>query len=279
MAVKVVTDSTSDLTQELAEQMDIEIVPLKVLFGDQEFRDGVDLSAEDFYERLVDSQALPTTSQPSVGEFVDVYERIGQDADGIVSIHVSSKLSGTYNAALQAKGEAKVSCPIEVVDTSQASMVVGMVVIAAAQEAQAGADLEAVAEKARKTAERTECIALFDTLEYLEKGGRIGKARALVATLLSIKPMIIIRDGEVQEFAKERTWKRAVARLERAARDFAPLEELAICYSTNVDDAKAVAENLAGLLPEGKSPYISQYGPVIGTYVGPNGLGIGVIKR
>lgn len=279
MAIKVVTDSTSDLTRELAQQMGIEVVPLKVLFGEQEFRDGVDLTAKDFYERLVESDTLPTTSQPSVGEFVEVYERVGQDADGIVSIHVSSKLSGTYNAAVQAKAEAKVDCPIEVVDTFQTSMVLGMVVIAAAREAQNGANLERVVEVARSASERTECIALFDTLEYLEKGGRIGKARALVATLLSIKPMIRIVDGEVHEFGKDRTWKRAVARMERAGRDFAPLEELAVLYSTNRGDAEAVAENLADLLPEGKRPYVSQFGPVIGTYVGPNGLGLGVIRR
>ena len=139
MAIKVVTDSTSDLPQELADSMGIEIVPLKVRFGDEEFRDGVDISADEFYKRLIDGPLLPTTSQPSVGEFIEVYERLGGDADGIVSVHVSSKVSGTYNAALQAKTQVSVDCPIEVIDSLQASMGLGIVALAAAKEARQGA--------------------------------------------------------------------------------------------------------------------------------------------
>jgi DegV family protein with EDD domain len=276
--VRVVTDSTSDLPRELAQSMGIEIVPLKVRFGTEEFRDGVDLSAGAFYGRLINSSELPTTSQPSVGDFVEAYERVGQDAEGIVSVHVSSRVSGTHNAALQAREQASVNCPIEVIDTLQASMGIGVVALAASRAVQAGGDLNKVAEVARQAIGKCQCFALFDTLEYLEKGGRIGKARALVATLLSIKPMIILREGEVHELAKERTRKRGITRLEQAATDFAPIADMAVMYSTNLDDADALAERLATLMPEGRKPIVAQFGPVIGTYVGPNALGVGLLR-
>lgn len=278
MAIRVVTDSTSDLPQDLVRSLGITVVPLNVNFGTESFKDGVSLSADDFYERLLNGPVLPTTSQPSIGEFADVYRGLAKDADGIVSIHISSKVSGTYNSAIQAKAEADVACPIEVIDTLQVSMGIGMVAIAAARAAQRDAQMEEVARVAERSVGLCECIALFETLEYLQKGGRVGKARALMGTLLRIKPMIIIRDGEVHELAKERSRQRGVARLQQTAREFAPLEELAVIYSTTPGDARAVAENLRDLLPEGKQPIIARFGPVIGTYAGPGVLGIGVLR-
>ena len=278
MAIKIVTDSTSDLPPGLAEGLGITVVPLNVHFGTEVFKDGVDLSADDFYDRLAGGAELPKTSQPSIGDFVGVYEQIGQGADGILSLHVSSRLSGTYNAAAQARVKANVGCPIEVLDTYQASMGVGMVALAAAKEAREGAGLEDVVGVAQEAMTRCECMALFDTLEYLQKGGRIGKARALVGTLLKIKPMIIIRDGEVHELGKERTRSRVIAALLRVARGLGPLEEVAIMYSTTPVDAGFIAANLKELLPKGKEPIITRFGPVIGTYAGPGALGIGLLR-
>ena len=289
MAVKVVTDSASDLPQDLAHSLGITIVPLSVSFGTEAFKDGVDLSADEFYRRLVEGGELPKTSLPSVGDFVSVYERLGQEADGIVSVHVSSKVSGTFNSAVQAiatlnpeivgtQGKRELTCTIEAVDTNQASMGVGMVAIAAAREAQRGAGLEEVASVARRAVSRCECMALFDTLEYLEKGGRIGKAGALVGKLLRIRPMIIIRDGEVHELAKERTRKKGISRLQRETREFAPLEAMAVMHSTTPDDARMVARDLGDLLPDGQEPIIARFGPVIGTYTGPGALGIGLMR-
>ena len=278
MAVKIVTDSTADIPKSMAQEHGIEVVPLKVRFGEQEFLDGVDLTPDEFYQRLSSSAALPVTSQPSVGEFVEAYQRIGEGSDGIVSVHVSSLVSGTIQAATQAKELAEVQCPIEVVDSLQASMGLGMVALAAARRSADGGDFESVAQTARDAVEKSECFALLDTLEYLEKGGRIGKARALLATLLKIKPMIILREGMVHELAKERTRKRAIARLGRVVRDFAPIEELAVVYSGEEASAAALAEELGDLLPEGREPILTQFGPVIGTYTGPNALGIGLLK-
>ena len=278
MAVRVVTDSTADLPQDLVQSLGITVVPLNVHFGLEVFKDGVDLSPDEFYQRLIDGPVLPKTSQPSVGDFVQVYEQLAQDADGIVSVHISSKVSGTFNAAIQAKGQANVNCPIEVIDTYQASMGVGKAAMAVARAAQQGVSVEEAATVAQQAASRSQCFVLLDTLEYLEKGGRIGKARALLGTLLSIKPMIIVRDGEVHELAKERTRRKGIARLQQVAGEFAPIEDLTVVYSTTPDDARALAESLKNMLPENREPRIARFGPVLGTYVGPGALGIGLLR-
>ena len=278
MAIKVVTDSTSDVPRDLAESLGITVVPLNVHFGTETFKDGVDLNADDFYERLVREPEVPKTSQPSVGDFLSCYEQLGKDAEGIVSLHISSKLSGTYNSAIQAKQEAKVGCPIEVLDTYQVSMSSGRAAIEAALAARDGAAMRDVIGVAQSSIDRTQCIALFDTLEYLQKGGRIGKARALLGSLLNIKPMIVVRDGEVHELAKERTRKRGIARLEQEARSWAPLDELCVLYSTRPEEAQTVARDLADLLPEGREPLIARFGPVIGTYAGPGALGLSLLR-
>jgi DegV family protein with EDD domain len=278
LSVKVVTDSASDLPLDLAEQLDVTVVPVKVIFGTEEFLDGVELPADDFYDRLVNGSHHPTTAAPSIGEMVEVYDRVGEGADGVVSIHVSSKLSATYDIAVQAKGQANVGCPIEVVDTQQASLGLAMVVLAAGRVASDGGDVESVAERARSAISRAQCMAVFDTLEYLQRGGRIGKARALLGTILRIKPMVIVRDGEVQPLGRARTISKGIARMQELARGFAPIEELAVPYSTTPELAETVAEGLRGLLPEGKEPFIARFGPGVGTHVGPGAVGLGILQ-
>ncbi len=278
MTVKVVTDSTSDLPLEMAAQLGVTVVPVKVIFGSEEFLDGVELPPDDFYERLVNGPHHPTTAAPSIGEMVEVYERVGEGADGIVSIHISSKLSATYDIAVQAKDQANAGCPIEVVNTEQASLGLAMVVLEAARVANEGGDVEEVAKGARNAVSRSQCMAVFDTLEYLQRGGRIGKARALLGTILRIKPMIIVRDGEVQPLGRARTIAKGIARMQELARGFAPIEELAVPYSTTPELAETVAEGLRGLLPEGKEPFIARFGPGVGTHVGPGAVGLGILQ-
>ena len=277
MAIKVVTDSTSDLPRELAEELDIAIVPLYVLFGTETYRDNIDINADEFYDRLTTEGAFPKTSQPSPGEFVQVYDEIGKDADGILSIHVSARESGTYNAAMQATGETSAECPIEVVDSTQFSMALGMVVITAARAAKEGATLDEDREITTGAIKRARCIAMFDTLEYLEKGGRIGKARAMLGSVLKIKPMITIRDGQVHELAKARTTSKAVTKLKQVARGFAPVESLCVLYSTTPELAQEVADDLRDMLPDGAKPFMSRFGPVVGAYAGPGAVGIGIL--
>jgi DegV family protein with EDD domain len=274
MAVRVVTDSTSDLTPELAEELGITVVPASVHFGTQVYRDGVDLSTDEFFEKLFEGPDFPTTSQPSIGEFIEKYTGVADGADGIVSVHVSSKVSGTFNSAQQGAQQAAVDCPIEVLDTLQASMGIGMVAIAAAKAAQAGASMEEVTAVANNAIGRCQCIALLDTLEYLERGGRIGKARAVLGSLLRIKPVIIVQDGEVHDLAKERTRRKGIARLRRTAEQFSPLATAAVTYSTVRDEAVELAESLRPLMEGSEAPMVVRFGPALGTYVGPNSLGI-----
>ena len=275
MAIKVVTDSVSDIPANIVEELDITVVPAYVRFGNTDYKDGVELTTDQFFDRLLNGPDYPATSQPSVGDFSGAYADVADGADGIVSVHVSSKLSGTINSAQQGAGMADVNCPIEIVDTLQASMGAGLVTITAAKAAQSGGSLEEVTAAARDAVNRSQCVCLLDTLEYLIKGGRVGKAQGMIGSLLKIKPLIIVRDGEVDNFAKERTRRKAVSRLSRAAGEFGSLESLAVMYSTSSDEAERLADTLRPSVSGDTT--IARFGPALGTYVGPNALGIAIL--
>lgn len=278
MSVRVVTDSSADMPREVAEQYGISVIPQKIIFGTEELRGGVDITGDEFYRRVTNSPTLPTTSQASPGEFKELYESIAEGADGIVSVHVSGALSGTVNSARSGGDEADIDCSVEVVDSMQAGMGTGLIAIAAAMAAREGGDVQQVVQAAEDATGRCETYVLLDTLEYLQKGGRIGKARAMLATLLSIKPMIILRDGIVDELGKERSHRKGMARLQRVTEEFAPLDQLCVSYTTTPDEAHAFANQLKPLLPEGKEPLIAQIGPAVGTYTGPSAIGISLLR-
>ena len=278
MTVRIVTDSTSGIDRETAEDLGITVVAQSVHFGTRAFEDGVTITPDEFYEMLSDSTELPTTSQASPGRFKDVYEDLGREADGIVSIHISSRISGTWNSARQGASESSSDCPIEVIDSRQASMGLGLVVLASAEAARRGADQEEVVSLAQSAARRAQCMCLLETLEYLQKGGRIGKAQALMGSALKIKPMIIVRDGEVHPLGRARTFPRALSNLKKAAREFAPIESLAVSYSTTPEVAREVANDLKDILPEGVEPYIARLGPALGVYAGPGAIGVSLLQ-
>ncbi len=278
MGVKIVTDSTSDLPPELATRLGITVAPLNVHFGTEMYLDGVDLSPDEFYQRLQSSSVLPTTSQPSVGAFVDLYQRLSQDADAILSIHISSLMSGTYNSAIQAKEQAEVSCPIEVVDTGQASMGLGLIAMAAAEAVQKGAGLQEAREVVESVTPYTEFFGVLETLEYLRKGGRIGKAQAFLGSLLNIKPVLIIKDGVVHPLERCRTRRKALDRIGEIAEGFAPLEEISILYATTPEDAGELAQRLGHLVSD-RQVIMGRVGPVVGTYLGPGALGLALRRK
>ena len=278
MTVRIVTDSTSSIDRSTAEDLGITVVPQSVHFGTRAFEDGVTIMPDEFYEMLTRSADLPTTSQASPGRFRDVYEDLGRDADGIVSIHISSKISGTWNSAQQGASESSSDCPIEVIDSRQASMGLGLIVLAAANAARRGAGQEEVVSHARSAARRAQCMCLLETLEYLQKGGRIGRAQAMMGSALRIKPMIIVRDGEVHPLGKARTFRKALSNLKEAAREFAPIESLAVSYSTTPEVAREVANDLKEILPEGVEPHIARLGPSLGVYAGPGAIEISLIQ-
>ena len=277
MAIKVVTDSTSDLDSAIAEDLGITIVPLNVHFGETVFKDGIDLNTDQFFDKLINGNVFPSTSQPSLGEFVDVYKEISQPGDVIISVHVSSKLSGTINSAQQAANTLSGTVDVRIVDTQQVSMTVGLSAVGAAQAAQEGKSAEECIAIAESVAKRSNFFALFDTLEYLEKGGRIGKARSLIGGLLKIRPILRVEDGEIGQFSKARSRNMGMLKLGQAVRELGKLDDIAIVYSTDGSDAEKLAATVEELLPDGKSPFLTRVGPVIGTHAGPNLVAIAAI--
>ena len=277
MAIKVVTDSTSDLDSAIAEDLGITIVPLNVHFGETVFKDGIDLNTDQFFDKLINGNVFPSTSQPSLGEFVDVYKEISQPGDVVISVHVSSKLSGTINSAQQAANTLSGTVDVRIVDTQQVSMTVGLSAVGAAQAAQEGKSAEECIAIAESVAKRSNFFALFDTLEYLEKGGRIGKARSLIGGLLKIRPILRVEDGEIGQFSKARSRNMGMLKLEQAVRELGKLDDIAIVYSTDGSDAEKLAATVKELLPDGKSPFLTRVGPVIGTHAGPNLVAIAAI--
>ena len=276
MPVRVVTDSTSDIPPRMAGELDIIIVPLNVHFGNQVYRDGVDLSAEEFYRRLAAGSILPTTSQPSAGVFTEVYRRLLDSGCEIVSIHISAKLSGTMNSAAAARESLGANSTIIILDSLQASMGLGLIVLAAARAAQEGATLDGVAATARDAISRANTVVMVDTLEYLHKGGRIGKAQAFLGGLLKVKPIIRVHDGEAYPLERPRTRARALERLLRWVGGLSPTA-LAVMHSTTSDEAASFAQGLDRFFPRERI-HIGRFGPVMGTYLGPGALGVTVLE-
>jgi DegV family protein with EDD domain len=273
MAVKIVTDSTSDLPAQLAEELGITVVPAEVRFGAEIFRDGVDLSFSEFYRKLEAGPLLPKTSPPSPGDFRATYQRLSQEADSILSVHVASKLSATCEAATLAAASAE--CPICVVDSQSASMACGLLAIIAAKAAREGATLREIEALVRDAVPRTITFGMFDTLEYLYKGGRIGRAQAFVGTILKVKPILAIRNGEVVPVERVRTRPKAIERLCQMVEEPGAAQELSVMDSTSPEDADTLVQRLSPYFPAERM-YRAKIGPVMGTYVGPRSLGVAV---
>jgi len=266
--VAIVTDSVSDLSPQVAEEFGITVVPLVVRFGTDLYRDGLDLSPDQFYGRLKTSKALPATSVPPPVAFADAYDKLAEKTYEIVVISVASKLSATYQVALQAVGLMKKRCRVEVLDSEWAIMAQGFVAIAAAKAAQGGAGLAEVLAVARQTTHRVDMCAAFDTLEYLERGGRIGKAQAFLGSLLKVNPIIGMKEGEVRPLARERSRPKAIDYLYNFVVSFGNVESLAVEYATDSDEANRLLQKLHSKYP-GVPIYLTRTSPVIGTHTGP----------
>ncbi len=284
MSIRVVTDSTSDIPQSLADALGIVVVPLNVHFGDDTYKDGIDITSEEFYTRLKEATELPKTSQPSVNDFVQAYEYLTSQGDDVISIHISEKLSGTLNSAWQARntwedasGSQQGHGRVEIVDSGMASMGLGLVVLEVARLVNDGASMEDVGKAIETMIAKTGCYVLLDTLEYLAKGGRIGKANAFMGTLLSIKPILTIADGEVHPLDRVRTRDKAIAKLLEIAQGAAPVRSAAIVHSSTPEEVQRVKDGLSSLVSP-DDVIVADFGPVVGTYAGPGGLGICVMS-
>jgi DegV family protein with EDD domain len=272
MGVRVVTDSASDLPQELVDKLGIVIVPLTIRFGDEELVDREELSTDDFWRRLQASDVLPETSAPSAGAFEATFRDLAADgADGIVCINISSKLSATMQAAQVASKAAEPSCPVSVVDSLSASMGLGALVIAAAEQAASGATLDAILDDVASRRDHVKLFGALDTLEYLKKGGRIGGVRAMLGSMLSIKPIVEIRDGVVEEAGKVRTRSKALRLLVDKVKEY-PLESLAVLQGL-ASDLDELLDMLDPIFPRDQI-VVSEIGPVIGTHAGPGVIGV-----
>lgn len=266
--VAVVTDSVADLPPQVAEEFGITVIPLVLRFGTDVYRDRVDLSPDEFYGRLKTSKTLPATSVPPPMTFADAYDKLAEKTNEIAVISLTSKLSGTYQVALQAVGLMKKKCRVEVLDSQWAVMAQGFIAIAAARAARAGVSLDEVLDAARRTMRRVDMRAAFDTLEYLERGGRIGKAQAFLGSLLKVNPIIGLKDGEVYPVGRERSRAKAMDRLYDFAASFGNVEGLAVEYAADLDEANKLVQRLRSEYPQ-IPIYLSRTSPAIGTHTGP----------
>ena len=271
MVVKIVTDSTADLPTQVAQQLGITVVPVYLRFGDEVYRDGVDINCDEFYQRLESSPVHPTTSQPTPEDFAKVYRELSKETDEIVSVHIPQKVSGTYNSALQARELVATKSHVEVVDSFSVSMGLGLIVMAAARLAQAGASLPGVMEEIKQAIPQIHLLGIFDTLKYLVRGGRVGKAKALLGSLLSVKPVITMRDGELVPAGLARTRAKGIERLFDLVKNALDIQEVAIVHSTTPDEANSLKERIASIFAPERI-HLARLGPGLGVHGGPGTL-------
>lgn len=272
--IGVVTDSTADIPPDLAAELGISVIPCQVTFGETTYLDGVDLSAEDFYEMLAGSPDLPRTSQPPVQAFVETYGRLleQEDCQAIFSIHLAGTLSGTLNAAWAARQALADPSRVQIIDSGQLSMGVGWLVIQAAQAARLGATGAGVAEAIRSAQPRLRTVAMIDTLENLYKGGRIRLFTAALGTALQIKPLVTLEGGEITVWSRVRSRSKAFSALVDRIETMGPFEELAVLHSGAPDLVQALTQHLRKKRP-GKEMLVLPAGAAIVSHLGLGAVG------
>lgn len=275
--VRIVTDSVSDLPAEFQEALDIAVVPAMVIIDGVSYRDRVELSSAEFYRRLVESETLPTTSQPPVGDFETVYQGLARETDEIISIHIPAAFSGTVRAA-QAAAKTVEGARVTVVDSGQISMALGWLVVKAARAAREGRSRDEILALVQDTIPRLRLVAVLDTLEYLRRGGRIGRAAAMMGTMLRVKPLLLVQNGELVPLENVRTLRRALQRLLEIVEGWAPLEEAAVIHAAAPELAEEVRQRLGAFHPVKRIPVV-EAGPVLGAHAGPGAVGVACVLQ
>lgn len=273
--VAILTDSTANLPDEVIEKYGIHVIPLHVNWDGQSLLDGIDIQTEEFYERLAHSKSLPTTSQPSAGAFLEKFKEVAETAESIVGIFISDELSGTL-ASARAALDMMEDYPIEIVDTRSTSMGMGLMVIAAAEAIAAGKDYKEVAALVRGIVPRMRVMFVVDTLEYLHRGGRIGGAKRLIGSVLSIKPVLQLEDGKIEPLASIRTKKKAIRHMLDCVKDeMSSYERIhaSVLHAVSTGEAEKIADALQQSV-QPVSLVTGDISPVIGTHVGAGTLGI-----
>ncbi len=278
MTIKIVTDSLADIPQDLVQDLDITVVPIYILFGTESFLDGVEISREEFYDRAFNGPVHPRTSQPTPQDFAKAYERLAPKADGILSILISSKLSGTYNSALQAKQAGDYPCPIEVVDSKKLSIAHGLIVIKAARMARDGKSLQEIVTAVNDMIDRVRFLVLFDTLKYLAKGGRIGKAKSLMGSVLNVKPILTLREGEFVPVGQVRNRNKGIDKLVEFVKNAGEIEELSVLHCNTPEDAKNLAERLDPIFPK-ENILLATVGAGLAGHSGPGVIAVIIMAK
>jgi DegV family protein with EDD domain len=277
MAVKIITDSLSDITSDLAEEFGITVVPLTVLFGHEQYLDRVTITTDEFYKRLVNDNVWPTTTQPTPKAFAEIYDGLLGETDEILVIDASSKLSGTYQSAVGAKEMTEKKGRIEVIDSETVAMGLGLIVISTAMKAREGAGMDDLIRYVKSAINRSHFVVYFDTLTYLAKGGRIGKAKELMGSVLSIKQILTVKDGEMAPLARKRSLVAGMDYLYNHVGSFRKIEALAVEHTTTQDEADKLANRVKSLEPE-KRIYRSTVSPVLGVHGGPGAIAVTVLE-
>ena len=275
--VKIVTDSCSDIGPPLAQRFGITVVPLYVNFGNEAYRDNVDLSTEEFYRKLIQSKIFPTTSTVTPEFFAELFTKLAEETGEILVLTLSQLYSATYEVALQGKTMVAKDCRIKVIDSQFAIGGQTLLAIKSAQMAQSGATLDQIADWVKKSIPRVHVRMSFDTMEYLRKGGRIGKAQAFLGGLLKVNPVLAIKDGNTFPIARPRSRVQAIDFLVNFVKGFNRIEAMVIEDATTPDELEILAERLKDVVPPERM-YRSKVGPVVGTHVGPHVLAVSVLE-
>jgi DegV family protein with EDD domain len=277
MKVQIITDSTSDMPEGLKEELNIRVVPIYLRFGKKTYRDGIDITKEEFYQMLASSPSHPATSQPNPEDFTTVYKEYCKNTDGIVSIHISSKISGTYNSANIARKTLRSQCPIEIIDSGFNSAGLGLVVTAAAKAANNGASLNEVINEAKNAAKEVRMFGMFETMKYLARSGRINKTIAAASSILHVMPLLTFHEGEIVRAGLVRVIHRGMDKIYDFVKTNAPIKELTLVHSQILDQAKQLKHNLSEFIQEEKIG-IAELGASLGVHGGP-GVLLAAIRR
>src|SRR4030088_1108857 len=269
----VVTDSTADLPHSWRRLYDIEVVPLKVLFGKETFRDRVDITDAEFFRRLTASTSLPTTSAPSPGEFAEVYERLSRDHDGCISIHIGAQLSATAEAA-RVGAQSVEGFKVEVIDSETVTMPIAFLCRIAAD----CATLDKATAEVKQRIPNCRVLALLDTLRYVEMGGRVSRAQVMIGTIFDLKPLLLVAHREIKSVDRVRTRSRAIPRMVEYFEGDFPVEHVGVVHAQAPEEAERIAADLRQKLPGLEVP-VGQIGCVLGTHTGPKALGLVYVKK
>jgi DegV family protein with EDD domain len=277
MSIRIVTDSTADIPVEVAQKHNITVIPAYINIGDKSYLDGIDMSRKEFYELLPTLPEVPTTATPGVAIFTDLYEQLAKEgATEIISIHLSSTLSALYNTARLGAEDAK-SARVITVDSKQVSLGIGLLAIQASQLAANGSSVEEILTVLETLKPRTYVIAALDTLEYLRRSGRVSRFQSVFGTMLQVKPIIVVHEGDLG-LERTRTRKGAVDRLLALMQELGPHDQIAVLHTHTPNRAQELRQQIEQLFPSNPAELMTEVTPIIGTHVGPETVAVAIVQ-